>query len=146
MSTVTVRTLRSKLYPSSVSQVQKPRLNSYSVSVLYIFFITLRFNSSAQPESVTIHPVNATAVRISWSGSPYFSTSLQYTSYFTATGSVMSQYETVLAPDVTSTDITLDDAVDGYGHNFTLQYIITCDLITGPVTTATFTFGKQEVY
>ena len=56
----------------------------------------------------------------------------------------MSQYETVLAPDVTSTDITLDDAVDGYGHNFTLQYILTsCSLITAPVTTATFSFGQQ---
>ena len=56
----------------------------------------------------------------------------------------MSQYETVLTPDVTSTDITLDDAMDGYGHNFTLQYIITtCGLITAPVTTATFDFGEQ---
>ena len=59
----------------------------------------------------------------------------------------MSQYEIVLAPDVTSTDIILDDAVDGYGHNFTLQYIITtCGQITAPVTTATFDFGKQKVY
>ena len=56
----------------------------------------------------------------------------------------MSRYETVLTPDVTSTDITLDDAVDGYGHNFTLQYILTsCSDITPPVTTATFAFGKK---
>ena len=56
----------------------------------------------------------------------------------------MSQYETVLTPDVTSTDITLDDAVDGYEHNFTLQYILTsCGDITAPVTTATFSFGKK---
>ena len=57
----------------------------------------------------------------------------------------MSQYETVLTPDVTSTDITLDDAVDGYGHNFTLQYILTpCGDTTAPVTTATFAFGKKR--
>ena len=38
-------------------------------------------------------------------------------------------------------------AVDGYGHNFTLQYIITsCGDITAPVTTATFTFGKIDNY
>ena len=53
----------------------------------------------------------------------------------------MSQYETVLAPDVTSTD---DDAVHGCGHNVTLQYIIkTCGLITALVTTATFAFIVQ---
>ena len=58
----------------------------------------------------------------------------------------MSQYETVLTPDETSTDVTLDDAVDGYGHNFTLQYNITPrGLITTPVTTATFSFGKQNL-
>ena len=100
----------------------------------------------AQPESVTIHPVNATAVRVSWTGSPHFSTSLQYTSYFTATASVMTQYGTVLVPNVTSSGVTLDDPVDGYGHNFTLHYIISSGLKIAPVTRALFVFGKLVSY
>ena len=94
---ITVQTQYLNHLPSSEATVEiiLRKCINFSVSVL-------RFDSSAQRETVTIHPVNATAVSISWSGSPYLSTSLQYTSYFIATGSVMSQYETVLTPDVTS--------------------------------------------
>ena len=53
----------------------------------------------------------------------------------------MSHYETVLPPDVTATEVSLDDAVEGYEHNFTLYYNITCDDATFPVTLASFAFG-----
>ena len=96
------------------------------------------FHSLVQPESVTIHPVSATAVRISWRNK-YLSTTVRYFSYFNATGAEMSRYDTVLPPDVASTDVSLDDSVPGYQHTFTLQHIIACDT---PVTTATFDFGK----
>ena len=91
--------------------------------------------------SVAFAPVNATAVRIIWDSSYYLPTILRYTSYFTATGSVMSQQERVLPPAVTSTVVSLNDKVDGYEHNFTLRYDI-CDIVESPVTTATFSFGK----
>ena len=55
----------------------------------------------------------------------------------------MTQYNRDLEAGVTSNDVTLDDAVDGYQHNFTLHYIIiACDVIT-PVTTVIFGFGKR---
>ena len=92
---------------------------------------------SAQPESVTIHPVNATAVRIQWNNNQYLSTTLRYISYFTATGVVMSRYETVLPPHVATTEVSLHDTVEGYGHNFTLHY---CD-IDDVVVHTTFAFG-----
>ena len=97
------------------------------------------FLPSAQPESVTIHPVNATAVRISWRGSQYHSTTVRYLSYFNATGAEMSRYDTVLPPDVASTEVSLDDSVPGYQHTFTLQHVIAC---VNSVTTATFNFGQ----
>ena len=96
---------------------------------------------SAQPESVTIHPVSARAVRIQWSAHQYLSTTLRYISYFTATGAVMSHYETVLSPHVATTEVSLHDTVEGYGHNFTLHYIISCDDTVVPVTVANFDFG-----
>ena len=45
---------------------------------------------------------------------------------------------------MTSNDVTLDDAVDGYQHNFTLHYIIACDVITH-VTIVAFGFGKRYI-
>ena len=99
-------------------------------------------SSSAQPDSVTIHPVNATSVSIQWSPHQYLSTTLQYTSYFTATGAVMSHYDTVLLPNMATTEVSLDDTVEGYGHNFTLHYNIACDDTAVPVTMATYDFGK----
>ena len=55
----------------------------------------------------------------------------------------MSEYETVLPPGVASTEITLEDEVDGYEHNFTLFYIKPCDDTVAP---ATFSFGTNFCY
>ena len=98
------------------------------------------FLPSAQLESVTIHPVNAIAVRIQWSAHQHLSTSLRYTGYFTATGVVMSRYEKVLPPGVEAHELTLDDTVEGYEHNFTLHY---CD---DAVVHTTFAFGWHHAW
>ena len=91
--------------------------------------------------AIKIIPASATTVMVTWSSRRYLSTSLQYTSYFSATGAVMSQSEQVLPLGVTTTDVSLDDEIDGYKHNFTLHYVI-CDIIPTPTTTVSFTFGK----
>ena len=98
---------------------------------------------SAQPESVTFYPSSANIVGVSWNTNPLFPTSLRYISFFSATGAVISRYETVLSADVGSTDVAIDIDKDGYEHNFILQYIYTRDYIItpAPVTIATFAFG-----
>ena len=53
----------------------------------------------------------------------------------------MSKYETVLPPDVAATEVSLDDTVEGYEHNFTLYYNLLCDDTGVPLTMATFAFG-----
>ena len=109
----------------------------------YNFYIDL-FLFSATVLSLpllSIHPVKATAVLVSWAYIHSIPTILQYTSYFTTTGSVISQQEIVLGAGVTSTVVSLDEGVDGYQHNFTLKY--SCGVIENPIATATFTFGKQ---
>ena len=114
-------------------------MNANDLSLNFVFPPLSPF--PAQPESVTIHPVNATAVRIQWSAHQYLSTTLRYISYFTATGAVMSHYETVLPPHMATTEVSLHDTVEGYGHNFTLHYIISCDDTVVPVTVANFDLG-----
>ena len=97
-----------------------------------------------------IDPVNATAVTVLWTASSTFLTQLVHTSYYTASGVVRSEYETILPPGVALTnvvienDFTLDDSDFEIEHNFTLHYTITFHGATsyGPVTTVTFTFGR----
>ena len=55
----------------------------------------------------------------------------------------MSQYDVVLPPGVSSTEVTLNDDVMGYGHNFTLQYIMEDGSVSEGVTMETFSFGKH---
>ena len=87
--------------------------------------------------------MNANVVSVSWKSNHYiFPTSLQYTSYFSTTGAVISQYETVLSADVDSTDVAIDIDKDGYEHNFTLQYIYPSGNPPAPITTATLVFGN----
>lgn len=50
----------------------------------------------------------------------------------------MTHYETVLPPGVAATEVSLDDAVEGYEHNFTLYYNMLRDDTTFP---ANFAFG-----
>ena len=99
--------------------------------------------STEQPEAVTIHPVNATAVKITWSGSTHLSTSLQYTSFFTDTGAVMSQYETTVPLGVALIEVILNDDIMGYEHNFTLHYVM--DHGEANVTYESFVFGKFTI-
>ena len=95
--------------------------------------------------------VNATAVKVSWTASSLFSTWLQYTSYYTTTGAIMSQYETLLPPGVGSTDVALEDDIildeskEDIQHIFTLQIIVTLDdpNTHSPITTTEFTFGMN---
>ena len=94
------------------------------------------------PLPVTLLPLDATAVTVSWNSSPTFPTSLHYSSSLTTTGLVMTQHTEVLPPGVGSADISLDDEFDGYKHNFTLHYVVECD---APVLFETnYTFGKQQ--
>ena len=79
---------------------------------------------AARPESVAINLVNATAVRITWSGNNHLSTTLQYISFFTDTGAIMSRYEITVMAGVTSIEMILNDDIMGYGHNFTLYYVM----------------------
>ena len=95
--------------------------------------------STALIDVVSITPLNATTVRLTWSGNYGFPTTLQYTSYYNVTGSVMSQYEEDFPPEVSSTDITLNDHKTGYDHVFTLTNKITEDRVVA--TTLSFAFG-----
>ncbi|CAI8054449.1 hypothetical protein GBAR_LOCUS29715, partial [Geodia barretti] len=95
-----------------------------------------------KPEEVRFLPVNATAVRISWSGSVHLSTSIIYTVYCSTI--IMRQYERVYSHGVTFADIVLEDDItltDIYVHNFTLHYILPDD-VTPNQTVAIFTFDK----
>ena len=58
----------------------------------------------------------------------------------------MSHYETVLPPNMATTEVSLDDTVEGYGNNFTLHYDASCDDTAVPVTMATFDFGWYSEY
>ena len=91
------------------------------------------------------HVVNATAVRLTWSGSVHLSTCIQYTIICSDTGVIIGQYERVLPPVVTSTVWVLDDNViltDVYMHQFTLYYIIPNVVFPLSTTVTTFNFGK----
>ncbi|CAI8049107.1 hypothetical protein GBAR_LOCUS27045, partial [Geodia barretti] len=102
-----------------------------------------------KPEEVRFLPVNATAVRISWSGSVHLPTSIIYTVYCST--NVVRKNERVYPPGVTSVDIVLEDDIiltcTSYVHNFTLYY---GDVIpspgSNPSTLTTFTFDIDKVY
>ena len=92
---------------------------------------------------VTILPLNATAVRVSWTSSLSFDTCFYYTSSCNASGLVVTRYKRVLPAGVGAINITLDDEFDGYEHSFTLHYdTINCDQVPTPVNQADLVFGK----
>ena len=109
------------------------------------------FIYTGKPAAVTSATINATAVRLSWSGSVYFSTCVQYTVYYTST-TIIRQYERVYPPGVSSAVITLDSEIlltSVYVHKFRLYYITTNDIIPfipglTPHSTATFSFGNHD--
>ena len=109
------------------------------------FIFTWTFPAS--PAGVEFQTVNSTAVRLTWSGSVHLYICIQYTVYYSATRVVISRYERVYSPGVTSTIMVLDDDIipnDVYVHSFTLYYIIDyVKLIPGPHTDVTFSFGEH---
>ena len=116
--------------------------------------VTAAFIPTDKPEEVRFLPVDATAVRISWSGSARLPTSIIYTVYCSTT--VVRKNERVYPPGVTSADIVLEDDIiltcTSYVHNFTLYYGAVPSHYYGdvipspgnnPSTMTTFTFGKE---
>ena len=115
---------------------------------MLFFTVALYFPSTLtltdKPESVTITPVNATAVNVSWSGSTHLSTRLQYFVYCTSSGSVMSEHLAGFSPGVSSAALEMEDDITldfKYQHKFHLNYFDGSGA-PGPVTTTTFSFGK----
>ena len=102
-----------------------------------------------RPAEVSFLPVNATGVRISWSGSMHLPTSIHYTVSLSTNGVIISQYDRVYPPGTASDVVVLDDDITltnaYYVHNFTLYYIIGNDvtLVQGPPTNVPFAFGMQ---
>ena len=93
---------------------------------------------------MTITPLNATAVNISWSGSTHLSTTLEYIVYCTSSGSVMSERSAGFQPGVSSTALEMEDDITfdfKYQHKFHLNYFDGSGA-PGPVSTTTFSFGK----
>ena len=115
------------------------------ISSMHVFVFIWTFPAS--PAGVEFQTVNSTAVRLTWSGSVHLYICIQYTVYYSATRVVISRYERVYPPGVTSTIMVLDDDIipnDVYVHCFTLYYIINyVKLIPGPHTDVTFRFGEH---
>ena len=120
----------------------------FNYSKVYFLLVLQKkvyFLPTGKPDEVRFLPLNATAVRISWSGSVHLPTSIIYTVYCSTT--VVKKNERVYPPGVTSADIVLEDDIiltcTSYVHNFTLYY---GDVIpspgSNPSTLTTFTFGK----
>ena len=100
------------------------------------------FSHADKPKEVVFHPVNATGVRIAWSGSVHLHTALTYTASLSTTGTIMSQLDRVYPPGTTSDVLVMDNDItlsDEHDHNFTLHYI---DNNPGTPTSATFSFGN----
>ena len=142
--------------------------SSILLSAMCIIFSLVILFTVSQPEFVTFDVVNATGVRVSWSGSLFFLTELRHTSNYTSTGTVRSQSERTLPPlaspgvasadMVLENDLTLDDSKEEIEHSFILVY--TTVRVThrvayslsvretreyGQETRATFTFGRYIV-
>ena len=117
----------------------------YNNSYLYCRKRCSYFLPTVKPEGVRFLTVNATAVRISWSGSIHLPTSIIYTVYCST--NVFRQNERVYPPGVTSADVVLEDDIvltcTSYVHNFTLYYGDVIQLSrNNPSTSTNFTFGK----
>ena len=130
-----------KCYLSTLSNEQA----STKCSSVHVFIFIWTFPAS--PAGVEFQTVNSTAVRLTWSGSVHLYICIQYTVYYSATRVIISRYERVYPPGVTSTVMVLDDDIipnDVYVHTFTLYYIIDhVKLIPGPHTDVTFNFGEH---
>ena len=95
---------------------------------------------------MTITPVNATAVNVSWSGSTHLSTTFEYIVYCTSSASVMSERSAGFSPGVSSTALEMEDDITfdfKYQHKFHLSYFDESGA-AGPVTTTTFSFGNYH--
>ena len=96
------------------------------------------------PSPVTIFPLNATSVRISWTSSATYSTCIEYSSIYNSSALVITEYTEIVPPrGKESLDITLDDQFDDYEHHFAVHYLIDW-LQSVPVIEEKFTFGMYE--
>ena len=96
------------------------------------------------PAPVTILPLNATSVRISWTSSAAYSTCIEYSSVYNSSGLVITEYTEIVPPKgKESLDITLDDQFDTYEHHFAVHYLINW-LHNLPIIDEKFTFGMYE--
>ena len=90
---------------------------------------------------IYIKPVNATALKLKWTGHPLFPTEVHYQSFFNETGSLMTQHVSLVPINVTSLEINVNDSIPGYVHTFSLQFVEL--LVNTPITTTSLTFGKS---
>ena len=90
---------------------------------------------------IYIKPVNATALKLKWTGHSLFPTKVHYQSFFNETGVLMTQHVSLVPINVTSLEINVDDSIPGYVHTFSLQFVEL--LVNTPITTTSFTFGKS---
>ena len=90
---------------------------------------------------IYIKPVNATALKLKWTGHSLFPTKVHYQSFFNETGALMTQHVSLVPINVTSLEINVDDSIPGYVHTFSLQFVEL--LVNTPITTTSFTFGKS---
>ena len=84
--------------------------------------------------------MNATALKVKWTGHSLFPTRVHYQSFFNETGVPMIQYISVFPTNVASFELNVDDSVPGYLHTFFLQFV---EHIETPITTTSFSFGKS---
>ena len=105
--------------------------------ILFAYFTTVK------PASLTVQPVNASSVRVSWSNNPCVPTSLTYTSHFTATGSAVSGCELVLPPQQASAVVSVSER-PGHFHNFTIHYILSEGMMATAVSEI-FSFGNNKL-
>ena len=101
---------------------------------------TILYFTAVKPISLTVQPVNASSVRVSWSNNPCVPTSLTYTSHFTATGSAVSGHELVLPSQQTSAVVSVSER-PGHLHNFTIHYILSEGMMATAVSEI-FSFGN----
>ncbi|CAI8057262.1 hypothetical protein GBAR_LOCUS31214, partial [Geodia barretti] len=135
--------------PEETFSLSLTRSTRYHISITSTTGVVVITDDDDRPAGVSFLPVNATGVRISWSGSVHLPTSIHYTVSLSTTGIIISQYNKVYPPGTTSDVVVLDDDItltNAYVHNFTLYYIIRNDvtLVPGPPTNAPFAFDKTS--
>ncbi|CAI8036866.1 hypothetical protein GBAR_LOCUS20654, partial [Geodia barretti] len=135
--------------PEETFSLSFTRFSRSHISITSATGVVVITDDDDRPAEVSFLPVNATGVRISWSGSVHLSTCIQYTVSLSTTGIIISQYHRVYPPRTTSDVLVLDDDItltNAYVHNFSLYYIARNDvtLVQGPPINVPFAFDKTS--